>query len=307
MFIVNFMKRKTKYCIICFIFIGLLGYLLYGWYAYNHSYNLYYSNTSEIISECKGIIESASTQEKENCKSILENEELYIYKKPNFFVMIYSIITENLNALNIILFLVVVGSSIYWINSVLKNKCLMNYYMRESNKSFLKRIFKESYSWFWVVPLAIVILIICCIMSSSFELYQGIENNVIWNLTTLQNPWLFIIVFIVRICLYFLFYINVALLLSRKHRSYFTSLFSSFLVVVVLQLFYEIVLDKLYGIFGYKWLLYLNFMDIFNINDTYGLMSSLLFPSIIYVITLILVLIFYKNKEKLLLDVETES
>lgn len=307
MFIESFMKRKMKYCIICFIFIGLLSYFIYGWYTYNHSYNLYYSKMNEIRSECNEITDSDSNQEKARCEFILENEELYTYKKPNFFVMLYSIITDNLNALNIILFLIVVGSSIYWINSVLKNKCLMNYYMRESNKSFLKRIFKESYSWFWVVPLAIVILIISCIMTSSFELYQGIENNVIWNPTTLQNPCLFIVVFILRICLYFLFYINVALLLSRKHRSYFTSLFSSFLVVVVLQLFYEIVLDKLYGVFGYKWLLYLNFLDIFNINDTYGLMSSLLFPSIIYVITLILVLISYKNKEKLLLDVETES
>lgn len=289
------------------MFMFFVIYFIFGWYSYNRSQSLYNDRINQIISKCEEIIEveDETSSAFVNCKSLLEeNEEP---REANFFVMLSSIITNNLNALNIILFLIIVAPSIYWINSVLKSKCIKSYYLRESNKDFIKRVLKNSYSYIWIIPLAIICLIVCCSLTSNFSLYDGIENNIPWSLNTISNPLSFIIAYILRIVFYLLFYVNLGLIFSRKHRSFFVSLFTSFLTIVVLQLFYEVVIDKLYGIFKYNWLLYLNFMDIFNIKDFYGLWTSLLFPMILCIISFIIVIILYKNKQRLLLDVETEN
>lgn len=302
------MKRKKKIIIQILLITVFLGYMGYGVYSYNNSSNKLNHEITVLIKDCKIKIQHndyLDTEEKERCEYFLENEEHYQIKKPNFFVMLGSMISDHLNVLNTILFFIIIIPSIYYLSNLLKNKCLINYYMRQDNNSFIKKILKECYSFSWCIPLALIIFILCCALISDFTLFDGIEISTVWSINTMQNPFLFVFTYMLHFWLYLSFYINLGIIFTKKYHSYIVSVFSSFLTLLGLQIFYEIVIDKIYGLTGQKWLLYLDFMDTFYLRDTYGVLSSLIFPFLLSLISFIIVIKIFKNKERVLIDIET--
>ncbi len=196
------------------------------------------------------------------------------------------------------MFILVVAPAIIWINKFLNNNCISNYYLRCNNKKVIFKIFKESY--IYIVPIlgAFLLFFIYGVIKTNVNVSEVIADTIFWNLKTLKYPVLFLMIYLWQMFLYLGTYVNMGLIVSRKNRHYFISLFSSYLLFIGIELGLEIIFQKF---LHFKFGILMNLMNIFASNDMYGFVSMFLFPLIIFIVTTILVIMMYKDKEKLLI------
>ena len=95
-----------------------------------------------------------------------------------------------------------------------------------------------------------------------------------------------------------------AVVMARVNKRFITSVFSSVLLVLALEFFI--------GNFGHTitdsyWIEYIRVWSDIQYDTTMGILAPLVFPTIMFIISFILVILSFKNKEKLLLDYETKD
>ena len=75
-----------------------------------------------------------------------------------------------------------------------------------------------------------------------------------------------------------------------------------------MQLFLEIFIQKLlFKITNINFLGTFNILNIFSFNEDFGLIGTFLFPILFYLLSWILLILFYKDKEKLIVDCESKD
>ena len=117
---------------------------------------------------------------------------------------------------------------------------------------------------------------------------------------------LFVFLYLINITIYSLSYINISLIVLRKQQNIIKAIILSVLVFVGIEVFLEIVVNGL--IFGliFKSEIF-NIMNLLIFNINYGVSKLLIFTISFFLLTFILVLILYKNKEKLIIDCEKNN
>ena len=257
-------------------------------------------------------------KEVEVCKSYKNNYNSDLHKK--YCENLISSNDENLNlayfdvmtyvedfmplSSNFILIFFVVISSTYYISKYLKNNILSNDLTRQSYKKIKTKLLICSWLPALVIPIiSIFKLIVFYVMTKNFDYSASV---IMWQESSLSNVGLFFISYILISLFDSLIYSNINLIVIRKKHNFILSSLLSYLVIIGVELFLEIVVNMLIctNIFHSEIGVVFNIINFGCFNDSYGIFIPLVVSIVIFFITLIIVCLIYKNKEKVIIDCE---
>ncbi len=284
-------KKKKRNILIILTLIYTIAILFLAIHSINEDKEIN-NNINNIYVKCMNGDYPLSSGK--TCKDILENvHEINFYEifekmfyHPVAVIFIYNFIFVNL-------------FSLIWICKILKNKMVSHYYLRTNKKELIKKIFKESYCYILPILISFIFLIIFLLLNTKVV----VSNRIDWMTTTMKYPSLFILFIFVNLILFTASFINIGLIIARKVQNYILTI-----MIAILFLFaYEVILTRLIGeifnIYAYPYSL-INYLVI---HDERGLFISLLFPLLLFIISFIIVIIVFGNKEKLYLSCERKN
>ncbi len=307
------MKKVFRKNLLVIIFL-LLGFVVAG--------QIFFINNKNITSEIKIIektkkycinnIENITQDEaKQSCEKIMNND--YVIQSQNFYVKFASSYLDVIGYFNIVASLIIFIVSIYKVVNVFKDRVVISVLEREKYSHFIRKlIFKMyRYCWFWV---AIMLLIFgVCMINSTFDSETLINSGMSWKKSLMDNVPMFIFLYLLNILIFTIFYLNIALIAIRKQHNYFLAVIKSFLIIIGIEIFLEIVVQSIFfgKILGnYDAGLVFNIMNLFSFNvDEYshGLVSLFSFNCICLLISYLVMYMAYHNKEKLIIDCEKNN
>ncbi len=289
--------RMKKYFLHITSFILFLFLMMLSINSTIKEHNKILNNTNEYYNtNC--VIDIKNQDACDNMKEIMEN-------KYSALVLYGQTLTNDYfpNGFTLILFTII--PSCYFITRYLRNKILLNENNRNNYNKNLNKVFKVSYLSSLIIPITLLLTIIFYILYTKRISLLSYELSLVpWEHT--GNIFIFILMYIVNNIFTTLIYVNVSLIVSRKHHNYFISLILTFLSILGIELFLEVVLDGMISGIMFK----SGFGIIFNIinsvpfNDSYGIYYPTLFTFVVLIITQLVLYFSYKNKEKLIIDIE---
>ncbi len=291
---------KSNFLIIISILI-LLIIVIQSIYQYN-----------KFIKEVDAKINYACNQKDldEETKKICKITTDKNYKRDDFYSIFKEIAHDGVGQKTAFtMFLFIVIPALYHICKNLKNKFILNELTRKSYKKTIKDLFKSSYTSVWIFPIIIIIIfLISVIYTKSLNGMYSLENSTTgWSEFTLTHPWIFISCFLFNVVIHSVLYINISLCVVRKYQNYFVAIIISFLVFIGLEAFLEIFLGGIIftSIFHTDFgMIVFNIINSLTFNDTFGIIPLLTIPLIITLISSFILYLFYKDKEKLIIDIE---
>lgn len=205
-----------------------------------------------------------------------------------------------------ILFIII--PACYFITKYFRNRMIVYENNRRSYLKNLLNVFKKSYI-LSIFP-SIILLIVFYFYykyTGRLSVFEYEANSIFWS--HIDKPILFIFIYLINLILTNLIYINICILVSRKYHSYFISVILSFLLIIGLQLFLEIVVGGIIcrTIFKTEIGILFNIMNAIPFNDYYGVAWPLVFSFSMNLIIIFIIYLVYKNKEKLIIDCEKNS
>lgn len=307
------MKKIFKDNFLLIIFL-LLGIIITGKILITNNKNVdseirMIEETKRYCAEYMDII--TDEESKLKCEQILNDD--YIIQNKNFYVKFASSYLDVIGYFNIVASLILFIVSIYGVINLFKERVAISILQKEKYKTFIKKLFLKMYrySWFWI---AIMILIFgVCSFNSNFDADVLINSGMSWGKELMNHVSAFIFLYLLNIYIFTIFYLNIALIVIRKQHNYFLAVVESFIIVIGIELFLEIVVQSIF--FGkilsnYNGGLVFNIMNMFSFNvDEYahGLISLFLFNCGCVVISYVILYIVYRNKEKLVIDCEKNN
>lgn len=245
-----------------------------------------------------------NTDYEEYCNKTLNNEHFDI----DFFTVYTNIAVFGIGRLSFILFLFIIMPSLYNICKYMKNRQIINDSTRMNYKNSKFKIFIEAYKSSFILPSIIFIaFVICYCYVGNFNPEYAIENSTsVWSETTLNNPYLFLLTYLLNIIVHSILYINIALCIARKYNNYFVAVILSFLTFIGIESILEI---------GFNGILFttilssdsgiiFNIMNMITFNDSCGILALLSIPTSVMLISFIVLHFMYKEKEILIIDCE---
>lgn len=203
-----------------------------------------------------------------------------------FYNIIYSNILMNLPMLAPIL--IVIFSSIY-LNKLMKSKYLYYYVQRKNYKCFIKNMIINSYKYVLVVPF---IVLLVYLLSLSISNHGPNELTEIIKVATFKkiyyNTPYFLVLYAINIMIMWLFYINIILIIQSKNRKLIFNIIEFIIIYFILEIIFE-ELPSNYWLF-----------DIYTLGDEISINKYLLTSSLYFIISFTMLIIVYKNKEKVL-------
>lgn len=154
-----------------------------------------------------------------------------------------------------------------------------------------------------MVPL-IILFVFSYLYSGHFNYTYIINSGGYYSFYVDANPIIFIILYILCIFLFFIFFTNLGLIVVRKIIILLLLLLKVFAFIVV-----DIILELLLGVIMSNILFNgfssrFNIVNILNIGYAQNIFEMLLLPISLVIISFIVVIIIYKNKEKFIIDCE---
>ena len=265
-----------------------------------------YVNNSRImneneISKCKQLNESyTSDRQKEYCEKLFNTD---LNPETDYFYLLSNLDSYTPLSSNLILILLIILSSCYYVSKYLKNNIVTYDLTRENYKKIKHKLLINAYIPALAITIFTIIkLIIFYLITNNFNYSEGLG----WNLSNLANPLLFLLVYVLIVLFDALIYSNISLIVTRKIHNFIITSILSYLVVFGIELFLEIVLSAIIctSLFNSDIGIVFNIINFGNFNDSYGLLLPLIVQVVIYIITSIIVYISYKNKENLVIDCE---
>ena len=239
------------------------------------------------------------------CNEVINSLEVKI----DFFTYLFNTIVWYVRFLNPCAFLIIGIPIIISTCSLLKNKLIINYLPRKNYSSFLNYYFKNAYKFLFIIPLIGTIIIVIGIVFFTLDPSYSIKYTTsIWSGFEFK-PIFFIVLYLFNLLLYSIFYMNIALIVSRYQHKEFISI-----IIYILSIIgFEIFLETIGVLFCNKVInnsslaATLNILNLFTFNTSYGMVNMVLFPLILSLISILIVFLIYKNKEKLVISCEKNN
>ena len=204
-------------------------------------------------------------------------------------------------------FLIVVIPTMIKVCKKLKYKQIINSNSRESYHSFLKKLLKTAYQYIWVLALLSLIMMIPIMMNTSLNPeYAIIKSHGMWQSNIIYHPVLFVISYLINVTLYSMIFVHIALLVARKQQKTIPCILFSYVLYLAIEIFLETVVRLIIirGIFHSEFGMIFNIINVFGMNDLYGVGTLLLVNLCMVLISFALVYLAYKNKEKFVIQCE---
>jgi hypothetical protein len=222
--------------------------------------------------------------------------------------MFANVTAFGFRSMSFTLFLFVIIPSLFYPCKYLKNKAIINEATRNDYKKLLSNVVKKSYKSLWILPCIILIAIIIsfCYTKTFDSSYSILNSSTVWHESTMSNPVIFILAYLLNIIIHSFLYINIGLCIVRKYHNYFVAVILSFLVYIGIEAFLEIAISGILfnSILKSEFGIVFNIMNMLTFNDTYGIISTIAIPLILMIASFVVVYKLYNNKEKLIIDYE---
>ena len=294
------MKRFLKNNILIIVIIVIVSIIfLNGGYKSLQEYKGYVNADQQLIKEC----EKEGTNQKEWCEEILKNKDVEL----DFYTVFADALTWQVQYIYYFAFLIVVIPTMIKVCKKLKYKQIINSNSRESYHSFLKKLLKTAYQYIWVLALLSLIMMIPIMMYTSLNPeYAIIKSHGMWQSNIIYHPVLFVISYLINVTLYSMIFIHIALLVARKQQKTIPCILFSYVLYLAIEIFLETVVKVIIfqRIFHSEFGMILNIINVFGMNDLYGVGTLLLVNLCMVLISFALVYLAYKNKEKFVIQCE---
>lgn len=294
------MKRFLKNNILIIVIMVIVSILLLnGGYKSLQEYKGYVNADQQLIKEC----EKEGTNQKEWCEEILKNKDVEL----DFYTVFADALTWQVQYIGYVAFLIVVIPTMIKVCKKLKYKQIINSNSRESYHSFLKKLLKTAYQYIWVLALLSLIMMIPIMMYTSLNPeYAIIKSHGMWQSNIIYHPVLFVISYLINVTLYSMIFIHIALLVARKQQKTIPCILFSYVLYLAIEIFLETVVKVIIfqRIFHSEFGMIFNIINVFGMNDLYGVGTLLLLNLCMVLISFALVYLAYKNKEKFVIQCE---
>ena len=294
------MKRFLKNNILIIVIIVIVSIIfLNGGYKSLQEYKGYVNADQQLIKEC----EKEGTNQKEWCEEILKNKDVEL----DFYTVFADALTWQVQYIGYVAFLIVVIPTMIKVCKKLKYKQIINSNSRESYHSFLKKLLKTAYQYIWVLALLSLIMMIPIMVYTSLNPeYAIIKSHGMWQSNIIYHPVLFVISYVINVTLYSMIFVHIALLVARKQQKTIPCILFSYVLYLAIEIFLETVVRLIIirGIFHSEFGMIFNIINVFGMNDLYGVGTLLLLNLCMVLISFALVYLAYKNKEKFVIQCE---
>ena len=294
------MKRFLKNNILIIVIMVIVSIIfLNGGYKSLQEYKGYVNADQQLIKEC----EKEGTNPKEWCEEILKNKDVEL----DFYTVFADALTWQVQYIGYVAFLIVVIPTMIKVCKKLKYKQIINSNSRESYHSFLKKLLKTAYQYIWVLALLSLIMMIPIMMNTSLNPeYAIIKSHGMWQSNIIYHPVLFVISYLINVTLYSMIFVHIALLVARKQQKTIPCIIISYVLYLAIEIFLETVVKVIIfqRIFHSEFGMIFNIINVFGMNDLYGVGTLLLLNLCMVLISFALVYLVYKNKEKFVIQCE---
>ena len=298
------MKRFLKNNILILVIIVIVSIIfLNADYKVIKNQNKIEQYHNDLVKKCKKTEEYKDENEAELCRLVLNQKEIDV----DFYTLYSEALAMYVRNIYYFAFLIVVIPTMIKVCKKLKYKQIINSNSRESYHSFLKKLLKIAYQYIWVLALLSLIMMIPIMMNTTMNPEYAISyNSSFWETNTMQHPVLFVIAYLINITLYSMIFIHIALLVARKQQKTIPCILISYILYLAIEIFLETIVRLIIirGIFHSELGMILNIIDVFGMNDLYGVGTLLMVNLCMVLISFTLVYLAYKNKEKFVIQCE---
>lgn len=186
-----------------------------------------------------------------------------------------------------------------------KYKRFKEIFQRENYKKYKFRLFLRSYKYCAIYPLFILFIFILCYKLSGHFYYRGIGDYFTYDISYLKHFGVFLVIMILNGIFHTILWSNFSLISLRKNMNKYISMVYAIFIFSAFEVFNEIILqnivcNKILKINGGAF----NLFDIFLYEHNANMYFVIIVSFIYTLLSLIIVYIIYKNKEKLIIDSE---
>ena len=299
---------KLYYIIIVLIFISsILPF-------FSSNLNFYSGNMSKEKETCIRYNNATLEEKKEIEKDITFSNKicdaLINEYKPKSFYLYYNYLLRNGVASFIFPYfipLLVIFPIVYKLSEEFRSKYIKNYLQRKDYKEYIKSIIKRSYKYILIIPILLLSFAIIAAICSKFNFdprYDIAFSRLSSEIETYYNKPFFYISYILIILFNMGIYINIGLIILRKNKSFFVALIESFVAIYVFLCFTFITIglgiQSIFNIPAES----INLLEIYTWSNISNIGLYLLVNIVYFVVSFILVIIVYKNKEKFIKECE---
>lgn len=206
---------------------------------------------------------------------------------PDTYTIFFNIIRSDiLYHLPIFGILLIIVFSLNFVNKLFKSKYLYYYVQRKEYKLFLKKMILNSYKYVLVIPFMMTLIYLLSLTISThgpnaltIAMRAETFDSIAYNTSG------FLILYTINTMLKWLFFINLGLIMLSKNRKFIFTIIEVYIIYFVLEIIFEL-LPQYFWIF-----------DFYN-PMTYSIYIYILVSLIQFIISFIIVILIYKNKEK---------
>ena len=228
-------------------------------------------------------------------------------KGPDFYNMSFTII-DKFSKNVLVIFFVISIPVLYNVCRIFRNKHLIYELTRENYKKFKRSFFKKAYLSSMILALSILIVfIITTIYCKGFSTNPLIgEDSIGGEIKYSMSPIFYIFTVLYRVLVAGMIYTNFSLIVARKNHNFYIANILSYLLFIGTEVVFEGLGDYIFYEFFHidSMVIYINMLNIFNLNLGNGIIALYLPLTIILIVTSIIVYLKYRNKEKLIIDCE---
>ena len=207
--------------------------------------------------------------------------------------------------------LIIILAGIYQINKEFRSLHVKNYVTRNQYKEYIKKVLLNSYKNAWILPaFALYMFLWSYYISGHFNYsYTELMGFSTFPVQFLKIPFLFMFLFMLNMFFISIFYISIGLLVVKHNKSVITSTIEGGLIFYGLAIINTFIMEaqiypKLFKISNVG---NLDFLDIYTYSDKTSLLAFTLFCFCLSALSVILVKLSYKNKEKNIILLEKIS
>lgn len=265
----------------------------------------YHDNLKKEIVKCNENIDNIDKIDdyETYCDQIKKNENIKVDTLTSFS----NILIFRLKFINPMAILLVLIPSLIEPIYILKNKYIINCNNRIGYKKFFIFFVKTAYKYVWILPLTGILIYIPTLFYSTLSpQYQLINGYTFWETNLIKYPFAFIALYSLNLLMYSITFVNMGLICSKKKPRYLLSIIFTYIIYVLIQLFFELIINDyiLISIFHTEFGYIFNIMNMFIFSDQFGLTNLLIFSFIIMVLSFFGLYFSYRNKEKFIIDIE---
>ena len=223
------------------IFLILISILFMNEYKYLKNTNKLENSNREAIEKCN------KDEIPENMITFCEEVKKLPNLRPEFYSMFYNTYSQGFNFMIFIIFILVIIQPTKNICYFLKNNVIKNTLTRQKYKKTIVKLFLEAYKPALLLPILTIIAIITCyILTGNIDFNNAIKGHTVsWTLSSMKNPILFSIVYILRIFMISLIYINISLIVCKKNHNFIIATILSYLSFIAIEILLEVIFNTL--------------------------------------------------------------